>query len=270
LLLDVMAGHDPADSTSLEAPTDFGSQLKQGIEGLRVGVVKELLSDNIDQSVARLVRRSLEQLVALGADVEECSLPSFAFALAAYYVIAPAEASSNLARFDGVRYGHHVGGAENVAELMMRSRDEGFGEEVKRRIMVGTYALSAGYYDAYYNKAQRVRTILIRELKTAYESFDVLVGPTAPCTAFKIGERVDDPVAMYLVDICTVPMSLAGIPVSSIPIGLVDGLPVGLQIFGPHFGDALVLRVAYRLEQSIGFDSRPQRKWARAATGDSS
>ncbi|GIH02614.1 glutamyl-tRNA(Gln) amidotransferase subunit A [Rhizocola hellebori] len=264
-LLEAISGHDPADATSLEDPADFTTGLDRGIKGLRVGIVKELFTEGMEPEVAAAVRRGIDQLVSLGAQVEECSLPSFKYALAAYHVIAPAEASSNLARFDGVRYGLRSPDARDVTEMMMRSREEGFGDEVKRRIMVGTYALSAGYYDAYYDKAQRVRTVVIRELEAAYENFDVLVGPTAPCVAFKLGDRVNDPVAMYLADIATIPMSLAGIPAITVPIGLADGLPVGLQIFGPHFSEAQILRAAFALEQSAGFDSRPRRDFAHSA-----
>ena len=258
-LLEAISGHDAADATSLENPVDFTTGLDRGIKGLRVGIVKELFTVGMEPGVEVAVRQGIDRLVSLGAEVEECSLPSFKYALAAYYVIAPAEASSNLARFDGVRYGLRSSDARDVTEMMMLSREAGFGDEVKRRIMVGTYALSAGYYDAYYDKAQRVRTVVIRELEAAYQNFDVLVGPTAPCVAFKLGDRVNDPVAMYLADIATIPMSLAGIPAISVPVGLADDLPVGLQIFGPNFSEALILRAAFALEQSVGFDSRPRR-----------
>jgi aspartyl-tRNA(Asn)/glutamyl-tRNA(Gln) amidotransferase subunit A len=261
-LLEVIAGHDPMDTTSLENPIDFTTGLDKGVKGLRVGIVKELFTDGMEPGVNTAVRKGIDHLVSLGAQVEEVSLPSFKYALAAYYVIAPAEASSNLARFDGVRYGLRSPDARDVTEMMMRSREEGFGDEVKRRIMVGTYALSAGYYDAYYDKAQRVRTVVIRELEAAYQKFDVLVGPTAPCVAFKLGDRVNDPVAMYMADIATIPMSLAGIPAITVPVGLSEGLPVGLQICGPHFSEALILRAAFALEQVAGFDSRPRRDFA--------
>ncbi|MEP7026904.1 MAG: amidase family protein, partial [Actinomycetota bacterium] len=179
------------------------------------------------------------------------------YALAAYYVIAPCEASSNLARFDGVRYGHRAADPRDVTDMMKRTRWEGFGPEVRRRIMVGTYALSAGYYDAFYDKAQRVRTVVISELNEAYRRFDALLGPTAPCVSFRLGERTADPVAMYSADICTIPMSLAGIPALSLPVGLADGLPVGLQVFGPHFSESRMLQIGRALEQSMGPSPRP-------------
>jgi aspartyl-tRNA(Asn)/glutamyl-tRNA(Gln) amidotransferase subunit A len=204
------------------------------------------------------VNEAVERLERLGARVEECSLPSFEYALSAYYLIAPAEASSNLARYDGVRWGLRVKDATDVVDMMQRTRETGFGPEVKRRIMLGTYALSAGYYDAYYGQAQKVRTLVLRDLERAFERFDLVVGPTAPTVAFPLGERVDDPLAMYLSDVFTVPVNLAGNAAVSVPAGLSDGLPVGLQLIAPALGEATMLRAAWAFEQDLGFAERPR------------
>ena len=257
-LLEAIAGHDPMDSTSIEdTPTDFTSTLERGVEGLRVGVVRELLPDSLDASVRAPLRAAIDRLERLGARLEECSLPSFEYALSAYYLIAPAECSSNLARYDGVRWGLRAKDGADVVDMMQRTRQAGFGPEVKRRIMLGTYALSAGYYDAYYGQAQRVRTLVARELKAAYERFDLLVGATAPGTAFRLGELVDDPLQMYLSDVFTIPVNLAGNAAVSVPAGLVDGLPVGLQIVAPVLGEAQMLRAAWALEQDLDLAKRP-------------
>jgi aspartyl-tRNA(Asn)/glutamyl-tRNA(Gln) amidotransferase subunit A len=257
-LLEVIAGHDPMDSTSLEdVPTDFTSGLEGGVEGLRIGVVKQLLPDDLDARVAAPVREAIDRLQRLGARIEECTLPSFEYALSAYYLIAPAECSSNLARYDGVRWGLRVKDATDVVDMMQRTREAGFGAEVKRRIMLGTYALSAGYYDAYYGQAQRVRTLVARELRDAYERFDLLAGATAPGTAFRLGELVDDPLQMYLSDVFTIPVNLAGNAAVSVPAGLVDGLPVGVQLVAPVLGEALMLRAARALERDLNLPNRP-------------
>jgi aspartyl-tRNA(Asn)/glutamyl-tRNA(Gln) amidotransferase subunit A len=257
-LLEAIAGHDPMDSTSIEdAPTDFTSSLERGVEGLRIGVVDELLPSSLDPAVRAPLRAAIDRLERLGAHLEECSLPSFEYALSAYYLIAPAEASSNLARYDGVRWGLRVKDPTDVVDMMMRTRQAGFGPEVKRRIMLGTYALSAGYYDAYYGQAQRVRTLVARELAAAYERFDLLVGATAPGTAFRLGELVDDPLQMYLSDVFTIPVNLAGNAAVSVPAGLVDGLPVGLQLVAPVLGEGLMLRAAWALEQDLALPKRP-------------
>jgi aspartyl-tRNA(Asn)/glutamyl-tRNA(Gln) amidotransferase subunit A len=257
-LLEAIAGHDPMDSTSLEdVPTDFTSGIEGGVEGLRIGVVKQLLPDDLDARVAAPVREAIDRLQRLGARIEECTLPSFEYALSAYYLIAPAECSSNLARYDGVRWGLRVKDATDVVDMMQRTRQAGFGAEVKRRIMLGTYALSAGYYDAYYGQAQRVRTLVARELGDAYERFDLLVGATAPGTAFRLGELVDDPLQMYLSDVFTVPVNLAGNAAVSVPAGLVDGLPVGVQLVAPVLGEALMLRAARALERDLNLPNRP-------------
>jgi aspartyl-tRNA(Asn)/glutamyl-tRNA(Gln) amidotransferase subunit A len=257
-LLEAIAGHDPMDSTSLEdVPTDFTSRLEDGVQGLRIGVVKQLLPDDLDARIARPVREAIDRLERLGATVEECVLPSFEYALSAYYLIAPAECSSNLARYDGVRWGLRVKDATDVVDMMQRTRQAGFGAEVKRRVMLGTYALSAGYYDAYYGQAQRVRALVARELREAYERFDLLVGATAPGTAFRLGELVDDPLQMYLSDVFTIPVNLAGNAAVSVPAGLVDGLPVGLQLVAPVLGEAVMLRAARALERDLDLPNRP-------------
>jgi aspartyl-tRNA(Asn)/glutamyl-tRNA(Gln) amidotransferase subunit A len=261
MLLEVIAGHDPMDSTSIkDAPTSFTAGLDGGVKGLRIGVVKEMFpSEGTEPGVLARVREALERLERLGAHLEECSLPSFEYALSAYYLIAPAEASSNLARYDGVRWGLRVKDATDVVDMMQRTRQAGFGAEVKRRIMLGTYALSAGYYDAYYGQAQKARTLVAREFQREFARFDLLAGPTAPTVAFPLGERVDDPLAMYLSDVFTIPVNLAGNAAVSVPCGLSDGLPVGLQLIAPVLGEATMLRAAYAFEQDFGFTARPPR-----------
>jgi aspartyl-tRNA(Asn)/glutamyl-tRNA(Gln) amidotransferase subunit A len=259
-LLHMAAGHDPMDSTSIpDAVPDYLDGIDAGIGGLRIGVVREFRGEGSQPGVTTRVEEAYARLEKLGATLEEISLPSFNYGIAAYYLIAPAEASSNLARYDGVRYGHRARG-EDVVEMTSRTRDEGFGDEVKRRIMLGTYALSAGYYDAYYGKAQRVRTMIIRDLERAYESVDLIVSPTSPSTAFKLGERTDDPLAMYLSDIFTVPVNLAGNAAISVPCGTSpdDGLPVGLQIIAPSLDEKTMFRAAYAFEQDLGWIDSPQ------------
>ena len=258
-LLGIIAGHDPCDSTSIPEPApDYLAFLKGEVKGLKAGVVKELSSEGIEPGVLERFNATVETLERLGVACEEVSLPSFSYGLSAYYLIAPAEASSNLARFDGVRYGYRAAGeSEDVWEMYDRTRSEGFGGEVKRRIMLGTYALSAGYYDAYYAQAQKIRTLIMRDYGRAWESYDALVCPTSPSVAFKLGEKTDDPLTMYLSDICTIPVNLAGIPALSLPCGLSEGLPVGFQIMGPPMSEMKILDVAYALEREIGFDARP-------------
>jgi len=254
LLLQVMAGRDPRDSTSLPNPVpDYSAHLDDGVEGLRVGVVSQLMGEGVQAGVRQRVQEAITLLGKLGAEVGEVSLPTFDAGIDVYYLIAPAEASANLARFDGVRYGLRVDG-EDVAKMNSRTRAEGFGAEVKRRIMLGTYALSAGYYDAYYGKAQKARTLIIRDFARAYEDFDVLLSPTSPTTAFAIGEKTQDPLTMYLSDVCTVPTSLAGATAISIPCGVApeDGLPVGLQLMGRALDEVTVLRAAHALEEELG------------------
>jgi aspartyl-tRNA(Asn)/glutamyl-tRNA(Gln) amidotransferase subunit A len=259
LLLSAIAGHDPRDATSLPDPAaDYGSGLEEGIRGLRVGVVEAWLStEGVQAGVRDSVRASVERLETMGASVDTVELPYADYALSAYYLIAPAECSSNLARYDGVRYGYRWPGASTVEEMNAKTRGAGFGDEVKRRIMLGTYSLSAGYYDEYYGQAQKVRTLVIRDFNRAFEGFDVLVGPTSPTVAFRLGEKTEDPLAMYLSDIFTIPSNLSGMPAISIPCGLADGLPVGFQIMGKLMDEATVLRTAYALEQDLGFSARP-------------
>ena len=256
-LLQIIAGHDKFDSTSLDAPIpDYTKALSKDIKGLKIGVVKELMVEGIEDGVAKAVSDSIEKLKELGAEAGEVSLPHVEYALSAYYIIAPSEASSNLARFDGVRYGYRAE-ADDLMEMYKKTRSEGFGDEVKRRIMLGTYALSAGYYEAYYGQAQKVRTLITEDFKRAYEKFDVLVSPTSPTTAFKIGEKTDDPLQMYLSDIATIPANLAGIPAISVPCGLSEKIPVGFQIMGKHLDEATVLKTAYALEQAVQFKDEP-------------
>ncbi len=250
-LLQAIAGHDVCDSTSIQAEVpDYSAALGAEIDGLRIGVPRELMDEGLDPGVRARIEEALDTLAGLGAEVEEASLASLSFALSAYYMIAPAEASSNLARYDGVRYGFRVPG-EEIWEMYAGTRAAGFGDEVKRRIMLGTFALSAGYYDAYYGQAQKIRTLIVRDFQSAWERFDLLVSPTAPTVAFRIGEKVDDPLAMYLSDVCTIPVNLAGIPAISIPCGLSDGMPVGLQLMGKVLDEVTVLRAAYAFEQSV-------------------
>jgi aspartyl-tRNA(Asn)/glutamyl-tRNA(Gln) amidotransferase subunit A len=258
ILLSAVAGRDPLDATSLDRTVDdYSEGLDEGVSGLRVGVVREAFGQGVQPGVRASVQSALDRLSDIGASIGEASLPHADYALSAYYLIAPSEASSNLARYDGVRYGLRVPGADSI-EMMARTRGAGFGPEVKRRIMLGTYALSAGYYEAYYGQAQKVRTLIIRDYEKAFESFDVLVSPTSPTTAFRIGERADDPLAMYLSDVFTIPANLAGVPGISIPSGLDEaGLPVGLQVTAPVLGESLLLRVAHALEGELAFDARP-------------
>ncbi|MDP8956881.1 MAG: Asp-tRNA(Asn)/Glu-tRNA(Gln) amidotransferase subunit GatA [Actinomycetota bacterium] len=259
-LLSVIAGQDPRDATSLpDPPRDYGEGLDRGADGLRIGVLEDWLSvEGVQPGVRDVVRDAVDTLTRLGVSVDVARLPHTDYALSAYYLLAPAEASSNLARYDGVRYGIRTEGAGDVVEMNMRTRGKGFGDEVKRRIMLGTYALSAGYYEAYYGQAQKVRTMVIRDYESAFERFDLLVGPTSPTTAFPIGEKADDPLAMYLSDVFTIPADLAGVPAISIPCGLSpDGLPVGFQIMGRLQDEETVLRAAFALEQELSFSARP-------------
>jgi aspartyl-tRNA(Asn)/glutamyl-tRNA(Gln) amidotransferase subunit A len=252
VVLRTIAGRDPMDSTSAEVPVpDYVAELEKPVRGLKIGVAKEYLGEGLDQEVRDAVEAAIQKLAKLGCEIVEVALPHTKYAIPAYYIVATAEASSNLARFDGVRYGYRAKEPRSLLDMYRRSRDHGFGAEVKRRIMLGTYALSAGYYDAYYLKAQRVRTLLTRDFEEAFEKVDVIVGPTSPTPAFKLGEKVDDPLAMYLADIYTVTANLAGIPGISIPVGLSkEKLPIGMQIFGKHFDEATILRVANAYEKA--------------------
>ncbi|HLH66917.1 MAG TPA: Asp-tRNA(Asn)/Glu-tRNA(Gln) amidotransferase subunit GatA [Solirubrobacteraceae bacterium] len=264
LLLSHMVGRDPLDCTSLELPEPIRLPEAEDLRGVSLGVPEELLSGaadgaGIEPGVRRCFERTLALAEGLGAAVDTCRLPHAPHALSAYYLIAPAEASANLARFDGVRYGLRVGGDADLETMYSQTRAAGFGAEVKRRIMLGTYALSSGYYDAYYGTALRVRTRISEDFRAAFERFDFVVTPTSPWTAFPLGSKTDDPLAMYLNDFCTVPMPLAGIPAISIPCGLSDGLPVGFQLAGPAFCENRLLDAALALERAIGFDGRSAR-----------
>ncbi len=245
---DIICGHDPRDSTSVEGSGPVSGHLARGVAGLRVGVITEMMGAGTSPDVAARVREAADSLAAAGASVGEVSVPSSMYGLSAYYLIAPAEASSNLARYDGVRYGRRIDAA-TTAEMMEATRTAGFGDEVKRRIMLGTFALSAGYYDAYYGKAQRVRTLIIRDFAAAYEQFDVLLSPTSPTTAFELGAKVDDPFTMYLNDVCTIPSNLSGQPAISVPFGTGDdGLPVGVQVLAPSLAEPLMFQAAAAIE----------------------
>ncbi|AET57291.1 Asp-tRNA(Asn)/Glu-tRNA(Gln) amidotransferase subunit GatA [Paenibacillus terrae] len=259
-VLQAIAGYDHKDSTSAKVDVpDYLNALTGDVKGLRIAVPKEYLGEGVDPQVKEKVLNALKTLEGLGAVWEEVSLPHTEYAVATYYLLASSEASSNLARFDGVRYGVRADNPDNLLDLYHQSRTQGFGPEVKRRIMLGTYALSSGYYDAYYLKAQKVRTLIKQDFDRVFEQYDVIIGPTAPTTAFKIGSQVDDPLTMYLNDILTIPVSLAGVPAISIPCGLADGLPVGLQIIGKAFDESSVLRVAHAFEQNTEFHKqRPQ------------
>jgi len=263
LLLAMLQGRDPLDSTSVGIEGGVSLPDREDLSGLRFGVPAELARDAVDAGVREVFERTLAKIEELGGEIAEVSLPNAEHGISAYYVIAPAEASSNLARYDGVRYGVRKGGDGDLIEMYETTRSEGFGAEVKRRIMLGTYALSSGYYDAYYGQAQKVRTRIAQDFSGAFADVDFVVTPTAPSVAFELGEKTDDPLAMYLNDFFTVPMSLAGIPAISIPAGLAEPegggrqLPVGFQIAAPAFGEQRLLDAAYALEQGIGFDARP-------------
>lgn len=255
ILFQAIAGYDPRDSTSVDQPVpDCLGSLKEPIKGLRLGIPKEYFIEGTAPEVASGVDKAIATCRELGAEIVEVSLPHTEYGIAAYYIIAPAEASSNLARYDGVKYGHRAEGTRELMEMYRRSRSEGFGAEVKRRIMLGTYVLSAGYYDAYYRKASQVRTLIRQDFLDAFEKCDALLTPVSPIPAFKIGEKSDDPLQMYLSDVFTLPASLAGIPGISVPCGFTsENLPVGLQILGPHFREDVILRIAHQFEQAAPF-----------------
>ena len=256
-LLDIIAGRDPRDSTSIGLSEPVGIPTRGDLEGLRFGVIGELVGEACEPGVRDVFDSAVDTIGNLGGVCEEVSLPSVERGIAAYYLIAPSEASSNLARFDGVRYGHRSTHAEDLYEMYVHTRSEGFGAEVKRRIMIGTYALSAGYYDAYYAQAQRTRTLIINDFAAAFTQFDFLLSPTAPLVAFKIGEKTADPLAMYLTDLCTIPVNLAALPGISVPAGFSAGMPVGLQIIGPHFSERGMLNAAHAIEQKLALDLVP-------------
>ena len=255
LVLNAIAGHDPQDATSINQPIpDYTKALIPDIKGMKIGIPREYFVEGMEQGVEAVVREAIKKLEELGAVIDwEVSLPSTGAALACYYIIAPSEAMANLARYDGVKYGYSAKEAESMWDAMDKTRQNGFGPEVKRRIMLGTYALSAGYYDAYYLKALKVRTLIKREFAEAFSKYDVLVTPTSPTVPFSIGERVDDPLLMYLADVCTLPISIAGLPAISVPAGFSQGLPTGMQIIGKPFAEETVLRVACAFEQATGW-----------------
>jgi len=260
-VLSAISGPDPMDATSVQAAVpDFTANLGEGVKGLRVGVVRDMLElEGLAPEVKASVLAAAERYAAMGAEVGEVDLPNARHGLSAYYIIGPAEASSNLARFDGIRYGYRVPDAENVLDLYMRSRAEGFGPESIRRIMLGTYALSAGYYDAYYGQAQKARTVILADFARAFEDYDVLLTPTSPSVAFKLGEKSADPLAMYLSDVFTIPLNLAGLPGVSVPCGLdvATGMPIGLQVIANHFDEATMLRAAAAIEADLALDLMP-------------
>ena len=261
LVLDAITGHDPRDATSLPQPGGgYANALTREVTGMRIGVPKEYFTEGIDPEVAGAIRQAVTVLEGMGASVDwDASLPSTSYALAVYYIIAPSECSANLARYDGVKYGFSDHEAGGMWEELEGTRRQGFGAEVKRRIMLGTYSLSSGYYDAYYLKAQKVRTIISREFQEAFQRYDVLITPTTPTTAFRLGEKTEDPLQMYLSDICTIPASIAGIPGISLPCGFVNGLPVGMQVLGPALGEEAVLRAAFAYEQATQWHTaRPE------------
>ncbi len=266
ILLKSMASVDAKDSTSVDLPVpDYEKLLEGGIKGLKVGIPKEYRIDGAPPEIAALWDKGADWLKAQGAEIVEVSLPHTKYALPTYYIVAPAEASSNLARYDGVRFGHRAKGARDITDLYEKSRFEGFGAEVQRRILIGTYVLSAGYYDAYYSRAQKLRSLIARDFTEAYKKCDVLLTPATPGPAFGIGENSDDPVAMYLNDVFTVTVNLAGLPGLSVPAGLTaSGLPLGLQIIGKAFDEATVLRTGFAIEQAAGFTHKPANWWAAA------
>jgi aspartyl-tRNA(Asn)/glutamyl-tRNA(Gln) amidotransferase subunit A len=259
IMLTAMAGHDPKDSTSVDRPVpDYEAALTGDVRGLKVGIPKEYRLDGMPEEIETLWRQGVAWLKDAGAEIHDISLPHTRYALPTYYIVAPAEASSNLARYDGVRYGLRVP-ADDLTEMYEATRGEGFGAEVKRRVLIGTYVLSAGYYDAYYNKARRVRTLILKDFTDAFETVDVVLTPTAPSAAFPVGEKLDDPIAMYLNDVFTVPASMAGLPGISVPAGLSDdGLPLGLQLIGRAFDEETMFRAADVLESAAGFEALPQ------------
>lgn len=258
LLLKAISGHDKSDSTSINMDVpDYTKSLETSVKGMKLGIAKEFFIDGVDLEVKASMDEAIKKMTELGAEIIEVSLPHTEYAVACYYIVATAEASSNLARFDGVRYGHRSAGAENLIDMYFRSKSEGFGDEVKRRILLGTYVLSSGYYDAYYKKAQKVRTLIRNDFTKAFEKVDCLITPTAPTPAFKLGEKLNDPLTMYLSDIFTISINLAGLPGISLPCGFSNaGLPIGMQIIGKPFGEEEILRLAYNFEQNTSFHKK--------------
>ena len=257
LLLNVMAGFDPKDSTSVDEPVeDYTASLDESLSGLKIGLPEEYFNDDLDSEIAKIIQEAISELEKLGATTKSVSLKNTHLSIPAYYIIAPAECSSNLSRFDGVRYGYRCEAPEDLMDLYTRSRGEGFGDEVKRRIMIGTYALSAGYYDAYYLKAQQIRRLIRDDFKQALSEVDIILGPTSPSTAFKLNEKTDDPVSMYLSDIYTVSVNLAGLPAMSVPAGFVQDLPVGMQLIGNYFSESKLLNIAHQFQQATDWHIR--------------
>ena len=257
-LLEVISGYDPKDSTSLNVPVEhYAATLNNDIKGKKVGVIKELMSEGLSEDVSKALQKAIDDYKAMGCEIVEISLPSLKYSIGIYYILATAECSSNLARFDGVKYGYRTPDAKNLMEMYTKTRAEGFGPEVKRRIMLGTYALSSGYYDAYYKKAQQMRALVTMEFAKAFEQVDVLISPTCPNTAFDMGAKASDPLAMYLTDIATISANLAGIPGLSVPAGFdKDGMPIGLQILAPQMQDAKLLNFAYKFEQANDYHKK--------------
>lgn len=255
MLLNIIAGHDERDTTSSDKPkVDYTKSLKNNVKGLKIGIPKEFFAEGINEEVKTSLQAAIEKYKELGAEVEEISLNIAQYALATYYIIACAEASSNLGRFDGIRYTYRTSEFKNLKELYKKSRSEGFGSEVKRRIILGTYVLSSGYYDAYYKKAQQVRTLVMNEFNKAFEKYDVILTPTSPTVAFDIGSKTNDPLEMYLADICTVSVNIAGLPGISIPCGVdKEGMPIGMQLIGNKFCEETILNAAYTFEQAVKF-----------------
>ena len=258
ILLNMIAGHDEKDTTSINMEKiDYTASLKNNVKGLKVGVPKEFLADGVNLEVKEAIEKAIEEYKAMGAIIEECSLPIAEYSLATYYIVSCAEASSNLGRFDGIRYGYRTSNYESLNDIFVNSRTEGFGDEVKRRIILGTYVLSSGYYDAYYKKAQQVRTLVKREFDKAFEKYDILITPTSPTVAFDMGAKSNNPLEMYLADICTVSINIAGVPAISIPCGVdKTGMPIGLQIIGKQFDEETILNAAYTYEQKTKFRDR--------------
>ncbi len=264
LVLQSIAGFDTKDSTCVERDVpDYSANLGDSLQGLKIGLPKEFFEKGLDSAVADVVNNAIEEYKKLGAEIVDISLPNTHLSMPSYYVIAPAEASSNLSRFDGVRYGYRCEDPVDLTDMYMRSRGEGFGSEVKRRIMTGTYALSAGYYDAYYLKAQKIRRLISEDFKQAFEKVDMIMGPVAPETAFKIGEKSDDPISMYLSDVYTLSLNLAGLPGMSVPAGMANDMPVGLQIIGNHFEEAKMLNVAHQFQQATDYHKQTPTAYAK-------
>ena len=265
ILLNLIAGNDPKDTTSVNCEKkDYTKCLKNDVKGLKIGVPKEYFGEGIDKEVKENIKKVIEEYKKLGAIVEECSLDVADYALATYYIIACAEASSNLGRFDGIRYGYRTKNYSNLKELFKNSRSEGFGEEVKRRIILGTYVLSSGYYEAYYKKAQQVRTLVKNEFSRNFEKYDCLIAPTAPNVAFDIGSKINNPLEMYLADLCTVPVNIAGLPAISVPCGVnSEGMPIGFQLIGKAFGEETILNAAYAYEQKVKFREKYKPEFKR-------